>query len=87
LQQKIEQIKNILNPPLIKLTEEDSEWIVDKSLTANLTAAIQDIESGVKDEVLLTTLRSVLEKLEQIESILDSRRTIVDYCGNYMISP
>lgn len=84
---QIEQIKEILNPPLVLVEEEGLEWVVDRSLSANLRAAIQDIESGLKDDVLLVTLRSVLENLERLETLLESKQEIRKTTFNYMVSP
>lgn len=84
---QIDQIKEILNPPLVLVEEEGLEWVVDRSLSANLRAAIQDIESGLKDEVLLVTLQSVLERLERLETLLESKQEIHKTTFNYLISP
>jgi hypothetical protein len=84
---KLEQIKNILSPPL-KVVEENSEtYYIDYSVSMNLMTVIEDIKNGHKDCVTLNTLEGILDKIDKINSILgEETLRKIDKPGHYIVT-
>ena len=76
-EEKIEQIKNLLFPPLA-LNEEmqkDGEFIkyhIDYSIDSNLDAVLMDLQDGNNDPACHKTLSSVIERLQKIRRLLEA---------------
>jgi hypothetical protein len=75
--QKLEEIKNILFPPL-KLEEEVSregdtiKFHIDYSIDTNLDAVLIDLIEGNNDAAVQKTLNNMIAKLIQVRKILDT---------------
>lgn len=69
--QKLEQIKNLLFPPLELQEEGGTKFHIDYSADSNLDAAIIDLEEGNNDEVTRKTLREVSNRLFRLRGMLD----------------
>ena len=79
--EKLEQIKNILFPPLETKQEIDKEgnpvkFHIDYSADSNLDAALIDLEEGYNDEASRKTIKSVSDRLFEIRKILEVQRDI-----------
>lgn len=75
--QKIEQIKRILFPPLDlhEQPQEDGSTIkfhIDYSADSNLDAALIDLQEGNNDAVVQKTISSVIDRLNKVRRILDA---------------
>jgi len=73
---KIEEIKNILFPPM-KLKEELNEgkpfkYHIDYSIDSNLDAALIDLQEGNNDQVTQNTINAAIKKLHQIRKMLEA---------------
>jgi hypothetical protein len=74
---KLEQIKNLLFPPL-ELNEELSndgtvmKFHVDYSVDSNLDAALMDLQDGQNDEVTQGTINEVTKRLMQVRKLLEA---------------
>lgn len=76
--QKLEEIKNFLFPPL-KLEEENgTKFHVDYSIDSNLEAALVDLEEGNNDEVTRKTIRGVANQLFRLRKMLEAYMQIDD---------
>lgn len=75
----IEEIKNILFPPLQTETQLDEsgetiKYQVDSSVDMNLDAVLIDLQEGYNDGPCHETLRKIVEKLIKVRKLLN-----VDY--------
>jgi hypothetical protein len=74
---KLEQIKEILFPPLQLMEDVDPQtgtpykWQVDSTIDMNLDAALIDLQSGHNDGIVHNTLQDSIARLTQIREILD----------------
>jgi len=86
---KLEQIKNLLFPPL-ELNEELSndgsimKFHVDYSVDSNLDAALMDLQEGQNDEVTQGTINEVTKRLIQVRKLLEAYAQI-DKDAKYII--
>jgi hypothetical protein len=69
-EEKLEEIKNILFPPLKTQKEKDIIFMVDYSADSNLQAAITDLEEGQNDEIVQGTINKVIDRLVSVRKIL-----------------
>ena len=70
---KLEQIVNILFPPLLKkVTSFGDKYQVDFSADSNLEAALIDLEDGNNDKACQKTIRTVANKLWQVRGLLEA---------------
>lgn len=70
--QKLQQIKDILFPPLEKQTDKNGDmFFVDSTCDMNLEAVITDLRDGYNDEVANGTLVDVLKRLIEVRKILN----------------
>ena len=93
-EEKIEQIKSLLYPPL-KLEEEfdkdgtSMKYHIDFSADSNLDAVLMDLQEGYNDKVAHDTINDVINRLSQVRKLLeayaqldpDARYIIVDNFG------
>lgn len=85
-EQKLDEIQNILFPPLEKKEEKDVSFLVDYSADSNLQAVINDLEEGHNDEIVQGTVGKVIDRLIQVRKVLkaynefdtDAKYIIVD---------
>lgn len=70
---KLQQISNILFPPLhTQTTPDGAKYQVDYSVDSNLDAALIDLEDGNNDKVSQKTIRSVANKLFKVRKLLEA---------------
>jgi hypothetical protein len=86
---KIDEIRNILFPPLQLNQEPDKDgtiikYHVDFSVDSNLEAAIIDLEEGINDPNVRKTLTSILDNLLKVRRMLDAYASI-DKDAQYII--
>lgn len=88
-EEKLNQIKNILFPPL-KLKQEiskDGELIkyhIDYSVDSNLDAALMDLSEGHNDQVSQKTISNVVNRLNDVRRILEAYAEL-DKDAKYLI--
>lgn len=73
---KIEQIKNILFPPLkLNTTVNDSgeqiKYYNDYSIDSNLDALLSDLQDGYNDENVHKTLQDIIKRVEKVRKLLE----------------
>jgi len=82
-EEKIEQIKAMLFPPL-KLEQELAKdgsvmkYHIDYSADSNLDAALIDLQEGHNDEVAHKTINNVIERLNNVRRMLEAYAQIDD---------
>ena len=85
-EEQLEEIKNILFPPFKKQTEKDVTFLIDYSADSNLQAAVNDLEEGHCDEIVIGTINKVVDRMVEVRKILkaygefdtDAKYIIVD---------
>jgi hypothetical protein len=88
-EEKLEEIKAILFPPL-ELKEEASEdgevikYHIDYSVDSNIDAALADLYDGHNDNVVHSTLNKAVEKLNRARKILEAYASL-DKDAKYII--
>lgn len=86
---KLEEIKNILFPPL-ELKEDYSKegdtikYHVDYSVDMNLDAVLIDLQEGHNDSVSHNTINNVINRLMKVREILEAYREL-DENAKYII--
>lgn len=76
--QKIEQLIELLFPPL-KLEEEgDIKFHVDYGVDTNLDAVLIDLEEGHNDKVAWNTIKDVTDRLIKARKLLEAYAEIHD---------
>ena len=71
-EEKLQQIKEILFPPLEKHTDHRGDKMyVDYTCDMNLNSVITDLVDGYNDEATRNTLVDILKRLEKVRSILE----------------
>lgn len=71
-EQKLEEISNILFPPL-ELSEKDNiKFHIDSSADNNLDAVLCDLQDGYNDEGTHNTLKNISDRLFKVRQILES---------------
>lgn len=74
---KLEEIKNLLFPPLQLHEKMDNDgtrvkFHVDYSADSNLDAALMDLEDGNNDPVTQKTIRGVIDRLNEVRRMLEA---------------
>jgi DNA-binding transcriptional regulator GbsR (MarR family) len=73
---KLEEIKNILFPPLetrIEPSENSTlKYHVDYSVDSNLDAALMDLKDGNNDEIAQKTIDNAITKLHKVRRLLEA---------------
>lgn len=89
-EQKIDEIKKILFPPLKlgeKYDEESNETIkyhIDFSVDSNLDAILLDIQEGFTGSDMQKTLNDVIKRLNKVRSLIEAY-AILDKDAKYII--
>lgn len=79
---KIEEIKNILFPPLEmrhttnEQTGEELKYHIDYSVDSNLESALADLEEGYNDKTTQNTIRDAANKIYKIRELLEAHMEI-----------
>ena len=85
---KIEEIKNLLFPPLeLKETIKDGDimkYHIDYSIDTNLDSAITDIQEGYNDKSVIDTLSDVLNRLYKVRELVEAHMEL-DKDAQYII--
>ena len=86
---RIDEIINILFPPLETKSSVGPDGVVfkyqiDYSADSNLDAALIDLREGHNDEVVRTTITSVVDKLNQVRRLLEAYSEI-DNDAKYIV--
>lgn len=88
-EQKLEEIKEILFPPL-ELHEEVTpegdmiKYHVDYSVDSNVDAALMDLYSGENDSVVQATLNKAVARLHRVRKLLEAY-AVLDKDAKYII--
>ena len=69
---KLQQIQDLLFPPLEEQMEGDVAFYVDYSVDANIEGAIHDLAEGHNDDTVRKTLKSISNKLFEARKILQA---------------
>jgi hypothetical protein len=73
---KLQQIQDLLFPPLEEQMEGDMSFYVDYSVDSNIESAIYDLEEGHNDETVRKTLKAISNKLFKARKILQAYQEI-----------
>jgi hypothetical protein len=73
---KLQQIQEILFPPLEEQMEEGMTFYVDYSADTNLDSALVDLQEGHNDNTAHKTIKSVSDKLFKVRKILQAYQEI-----------
>lgn len=85
---ELDRIKSLLFPAMEKeVTEDGTEFIVDRSIDSNLYAVLVDLQEGFCDEVVLKSIKDAIEVLEQIRKILNVEQEIPNSSDMYVLGP
>jgi len=77
--EKIEQIINLLFPPLDLHTDKNGDkFHIDYSVDTNLEAALMDLEEGHNDAASQKTIRNCTDRIIKVRQILEAYREIHD---------
>lgn len=83
-EQKLEQVIEILFPPLRLEQEGETKYHIDFSADTNLDAVLIDLEEGHNDEVAQKTIRGVANRLVRVRKLLEAYAEI-DKDAKYII--
>ena len=67
---RIDEIRALLFPPLVTEEHNEQTYHVDRSIDANLAAALVDLEEGYSDDITEESIRNALKVLEKVRRIL-----------------
>ena len=75
--EKLEQIKNILFPPLETKQEIDKEgnpvkFHIDYSVDSNLDSILMDLQEGYNDPACQKTLNTIIKRLNEVRKMLEA---------------
>ena len=77
--EKIEQVINILFPPLDLQTDKNGDkFHIDYSIDTNLEAALMDLEDGHNDAASQKTIRNCTNRIIKVRQLLEAYREIHD---------
>ena len=77
--EKIEQVINILFPPLELQTDKNGDkFHIDYSIDTNLEAALMDLEDGHNDAASQKTIRNCTDRIIKVRQLLEAYREISD---------
>ena len=68
--ERIAMVRSLLFPPLVTETHDEQTYHVDRSIDANLNAALVDLEEGYVDDITEESIRNALRVLEKVRRIL-----------------
>ena len=78
---------DLLFPQPIETTDESGTYLIDKSVDLNLQSALVDLENGVNDEVVRSTLRKVISKLGDARDMLYANYRIQEGASYLQVDP
>lgn len=85
---KLEEIKNLLFPPLeLRESIKDGDIIkyhIDYSIDTNLDSVINDIQEGYADKTVLNTLTDVIDRLYKVRELVEAHMEL-DKDAQYII--
>lgn len=81
----LQQVVDLLFPSIELTKDEDGEYYVDRSVDSNLFAALVDLQEGTNDEVVHTTIRAVINKLQTARKLLDAEEEKVGDKSNMLM--
>lgn len=85
-EQKLEDIKNILFPPLKSyIDKEKNKFHIDYSADTNLTSVLLDLEEGYNDEASQKTIRGVIDQIDKVRKVLEFYQSL-DKDAKYILS-
>lgn len=70
---ELDRIANLLYPEPEEKIKDGLVIVVDRSVDANLNAALLDLEDGTNDEATRRTIRACLQRLIEVREILEAR--------------
>jgi hypothetical protein len=73
---ELERIANLLYPEPEEKIKDGMVIVVDRSVDANLNAALLDLEDDTNDETTRRTIRACLQRLTEVREILEARHRV-----------
>jgi hypothetical protein len=73
---ELERLTEVLFPEPEEIDKGGLTMIVDRSVDANLQAALLDLEDGTNDKVTRDTIKKCLDKLYEARELLEARYQI-----------
>lgn len=72
VQKQLNQIITVLFPPMEKHTDVDGNvYQTDRSIDTNLNSILYELQDGVNDIVIHTTINNIIDRLTKIRKIAD----------------
>ncbi len=81
----LQEIVDLLFPPIELTKDEHGEYYVDRSVDSNLFAALYDLQEGTNDKVVHNTINAVLDKLKQTRALLEAEQGKVGKESNLLM--
>jgi len=82
---ELEQIANLLYPEPEEKIVDGLVIVVDRSVDANLNAALLDLEDGTNDETTRLTIRACVQRLFEVRDILEARYRVNERARYLMV--
>jgi hypothetical protein len=82
---ELERIANLLYPEPEEKIKEGLVIVVDRSVDANLQAALLDLEDGTNDETTRRTIRACVQRLFEVRDILEARHGVNENARYLMV--
>ena len=82
---ELERLAGLLFPEPEELDKDGMTIVVDRSVDANLQAALLDLEDGTNDQVTRDTIKKCLDKLYEAREVLESRHRINEKARYLMV--
>jgi len=69
---QLDAIKKILFPPLETRTDnKENQYQIDKSVDTNLNSILYELQDGVNDGVIHTTINNIIGRLIEARKVID----------------
>jgi len=82
---ELETLTDILFPEPEEHDKDGITVVVDRSIDANLQAALLDLEDGTNDKVTRETIKKCLDKLYEARALLEARYQITKKAHYLMV--
>ena len=82
-----QHVCDMLFPQPVETSDESGTYIVDRSVDLNLQGALVDLESGVNDEVVRSTIRKVISCLGEARELLYANYQIQEGASYLQVDP
>jgi hypothetical protein len=82
---ELDRIANLLYPEPEEKIKDGLVIVVDRSVDANLNAALLDLEDGTNDEVTRRTIRACLQRLFEVRDILEAKHRVNEKASYLMV--